>query len=58
MLEHIIWVKILDSVKGKPTWVPPSVVLPGVYGSMIESDKWFNKRIESWWIIRCIGNSN
>ena len=25
------WVKILDSDKGKPTWVPPSVVLPGVY---------------------------
>ena len=25
------WVKVLDSVKGKPTWVPPSVVLPGVY---------------------------
>jgi len=25
------WVKIVDSVKGKPTWVPPSVVLPGVY---------------------------
>ena len=27
------WVKILDSVKGKPTWVPPSVVLPGVYAN-------------------------
>ena len=25
------WVKIVDSVKGIPTWVPPSVVLPGVY---------------------------
>ncbi len=25
------WVKIIDSVTGKPTWVPPSVVLPGVY---------------------------
>jgi len=25
------WVKVLDSVKNKPTWVPPSVVLPGVY---------------------------
>jgi len=25
------WVKILDEVKNKPTWVPPSVVLPGVY---------------------------
>ena len=24
------WVKILDSVKNKPMWVPPSVVLPGV----------------------------
>jgi hypothetical protein len=27
------WVKILDSVKGRPTWVPPSVVLPGVYAN-------------------------
>ena len=27
------WVKILDSEKGKPTWVPPSVVLPGVYAN-------------------------
>ena len=27
------WVKILDSVKGKPTWVPPSVVMPGVYSN-------------------------
>jgi hypothetical protein len=27
------WVKILDEVKGKPTWVPPSVVLPGVYSN-------------------------
>jgi len=25
------WVKILDGVKNKPTWVPPSVVLPGVF---------------------------
>jgi phage tail sheath protein FI len=24
------WVKILDEVKNKPMWVPPSVVLPGV----------------------------
>ena len=24
------WVKILDPVKNKPMWVPPSVVLPGV----------------------------
>ena len=24
------WVKILDTDKNKPTWVPPSVVLPGV----------------------------
>ena len=24
------WVKVLDSVKNKPMWVPPSVVLPGV----------------------------
>jgi len=27
------WVKILDSVKGRPTWVPPSVVMPGVYAN-------------------------
>ncbi len=27
------WVKILDSEKQKPTWVPPSVVLPGVYAN-------------------------
>ena len=27
------WVKILDSVKNRPTWVPPSVVLPGVYAN-------------------------
>ena len=27
------WVKILDEVKNKPTWVPPSVVLPGVYAN-------------------------
>ena len=27
------WVKILDGVKNKPTWVPPSVVLPGVYAN-------------------------
>mgnify|MGYP003111730298 CR=1 FL=1 len=27
------WVKILDEVKNKPTWVPPSVVLPGVYSN-------------------------
>ena len=27
------WVKITDDVKGKPTWVPPSVVLPGVYAN-------------------------
>ena len=24
------WIKILDTVKNKPMWVPPSVVLPGV----------------------------
>ena len=24
------WVKILDEVKNKPKWVPPSVVIPGV----------------------------
>ena len=27
------WIKILDEVKNKPTWVPPSVVLPGVYAN-------------------------
>lgn len=27
------WVKILDSTTNKPTWVPPSVVLPGVYAN-------------------------
>ena len=27
------WVKILDENKNKPTWVPPSVVLPGVYSN-------------------------
>ncbi len=27
------WIKILDEVKNKPTWVPPSVVLPGVYSN-------------------------
>jgi len=27
------WVKVLDSVKNRPTWVPPSVVLPGVYAN-------------------------
>ena len=36
------WVKILDSVKGKPTWVPPSVVLPGVYSQNDEvGQEWF-----------------
>ena len=33
------WVKILDSVKNKPTWVPPSVVLPECFQILIESDK-------------------
>ena len=27
------WVKVIDEVKNKPTWVPPSVVLPGVYAN-------------------------
>jgi hypothetical protein len=27
------WVKILDENKNKPTWVPPSVILPGVYSN-------------------------
>ena len=36
------WVKILDSVKGKPTWVPPSVVLPGVYANNdAVAQEWF-----------------
>ena len=29
------WVKILDEVKNKPKWVPPSVVIPGVISLMI-----------------------
>ena len=36
------WVKVLDDSINKPTWVPPSVVLPGVYS---QNDKvaheWF-----------------
>ena len=36
------WVKILDSVKGKPTWVPPSVVLPGVFSNSDRiGQEWF-----------------
>tara|TARA_Y100001973_G_scaffold11765_1_gene16112 strand:- start:256 stop:2670 length:2415 start_codon:yes stop_codon:yes gene_type:complete len=36
------WVKILDSVKNKPTWVPPSVVLPGVYANNdAVAQEWF-----------------
>jgi len=36
------WVKIFDSVKGKPTWVPPSVVLPGVFANSDRvSHEWF-----------------
>jgi len=36
------WVKILDSVKNKPTWVPPSVVLPGVYSNNdAVAQEWF-----------------
>lgn len=35
------WVKIMDSDKNKPVWVPPSVVLPGVIS--------FNDRIAAEW---------
>ena len=36
------WIKILDSVKGKPTWVPPSVVLPGVFSNSDRiGQEWF-----------------
>ena len=36
------WIKILDSVKNKPTWVPPSVVLPGVYSNSDRiGQEWF-----------------
>jgi len=36
------WIKILDSVKNKPTWVPPSVVLPGVFSNSDRiGQEWF-----------------
>ena len=35
------WVKILDSDKNKPVWVPPSVVLPGVIA--------FNDKVSAEW---------
>lgn len=35
------WVKILDSDRNKPVWVPPSVVLPGVLA--------FNDRVSAEW---------
>jgi hypothetical protein len=35
------WVKILDSDKNKPVWVPPSVVLPGVIA--------FNDQVAAEW---------
>ena len=36
------WVKILDEVKNKPMWVPPSVVLPGVLSfNDSVSHEWF-----------------
>ena len=35
------WVKILDTDKNKPTWVPPSVVLPGVIA--------FNDQVAAEW---------
>jgi Phage tail sheath protein subtilisin-like domain/Phage tail sheath C-terminal domain len=35
------WVKILDSDRNKPIWVPPSVVLPGVIA--------FNDRVSAEW---------
>jgi phage tail sheath protein FI len=35
------WVKIVDTSKNKPVWVPPSVVLPGVIA--------FNDRVAAEW---------
>lgn len=35
------WVKIMDSNRNKPVWVPPSVVLPGVFA--------FNDRVAAEW---------
>jgi phage tail sheath protein FI len=35
------WVRIVDSTKNKPVWVPPSVVLPGVFA--------FNDRVAAEW---------
>ena len=36
------WVKVIDEVKNKPTWVPPSVVLPGVYANTDRvAHEWF-----------------
>ena len=36
------WVKISDSAFSKPTWVPPSVVMPGVYAKSDSlSHEWF-----------------
>jgi len=36
------WVKIFDDSAGKPTWVPPSVVLPGVYANTDRvAHEWF-----------------
>ena len=35
------WVKILDTDKNKPVWVPPSVVLPGVIA--------FNDQVAAEW---------
>ena len=36
------WVKVIDETKNKPTWVPPSVVLPGVYANTDRvAHEWF-----------------
>jgi len=35
------WVKIIDSVKNQPVWVPPSVVIPGVLA--------FNDKVAAEW---------
>jgi len=36
------WVKILDSVKNKPIWVPPSIVIPGVIANTDSvAHEWF-----------------
>ena len=54
------WVKILDENKNKPTWVPPSVVLPGVYANNDRiGQEWFAPAgSKSWWFNRCVRSTN